>query len=93
MSERLVSYLCVVGGVLAMSVGLLMARRRLRQAKRIRRKEGLIHASIPESWGFWFFQGFSHVTLGTRWMVAVCDLVFWVAFGVGLVSLGVRLGW
>ena len=93
MSERIVGWLCVGGGLSAVSVGWLLARSRLKRARRRHRKRRLIHAAMPEGWGVWFFQGFSDVTLGARWLVAVFVLVFWVALGVGLVSLGVHLGW
>jgi len=93
MPERILCFLCLAGGLVAISVGWLLARSRLKRARRRHRKKKLIHATMPEGWGVWFFQGFSDVTLGARWLVAVFVLVFWVALGVGLVSLGVHLGW
>jgi len=82
-----------VGGLVSFSVGVLMARHRLRQAKRVHRKKGAIHAAMPEGWGSWFFQGFSDVTLATRWVLAILTLAFWTVLGVGLVSLGLQLAW
>jgi len=93
MSEWLSSVVCLVGGLLAIGIGLLMTRRRLQRVKRIHRKKGLIHAESPEGWGSWFFQGFSDVTMGTRWVVGAGILAFWMALGVSLLSLGLRLAW
>ena len=91
MPQPLASQLCVLGGIAVISVGLLMTRTRLQRAKRVHQKKGLIHPTMPEGWGVWFFQGFSDVTMGTRWVVAVLVLLFWTVLGVSLVSLGIHL--
>lgn len=93
MQEGIVGTLCMVSGLVAISVGWLLTRSRLRRVKRVHRKKGLVHAAIPEGWGAWFFQGFSDVTMGTRWVVAAGIFAFWMALGVSLVSLGLRLAW
>ncbi len=93
MPQWIVSILCLGGGFIAISLGVLLARDRLRRARRLHRKTGLIHAAMPEGWGSWFFQGFADVTAGTRWAVAACILAFWMIVGIGLMSLGVHFGW
>jgi hypothetical protein len=91
MLERTLSLLSTAGGLAAISLGMLMTRRRLRNTKRAHRKKGLVHAAMPEGWGVWFFQAFTDVAMGTRWAVAAFLLTFWTALGVGMVGVG--LGW
>lgn len=81
----------MLGGAGSVAAGLLVASRRLRKVKRAHHKRGLVHAALPEGWGTWFFQGFSDVTMGTRWIVTILLLVFWIGLGVSLFSLGLRL--
>jgi hypothetical protein len=73
---------------MVIGVGLWLSASRLRRTKRVHRKRGLIHAAMPEGWGSWFFQGFVDVTMGTRWVVAVLVLAFWVFLGIGLLCMG-----
>ncbi len=91
MPQSFVSALCIASGIGIMGIGVLAARSRLREVRRFHLKHSLIHTAMPEGWGLWFFQGFSGVTTGTRWFVALLRLLLWLAGGLGLISLGLRL--
>ena len=91
MSSPVLGFVCMLGGAGSLAVGLLVVTRRLRRIARVHHKRGLVHAAMPEGWGTWFFQGFSDVTMGTRWAVTILLLVFWIGLGVSLFSLGIRL--
>lgn len=82
------SQVCIVAGLAMIGVGLVTANARVRRLSRVHRKSGLIHPAMPDGWGQWFFQGFSHVTIGTRWVVTMAWLSFCVVVGVGLISIG-----
>ena len=69
-------------------VGLIRTNASVRRLNRAHRKRGLIHPANPEGWGAWFFQGFSHVTIGTRWIATMAWFAFCVVVGVGLISVG-----
>lgn len=93
MSAPLASQLCVLGGIASVAAGLFMTRHRLQRAKRTHQKKGLVHPTMPEGWGVWFFHGFSDVTMATRWVIAMVLFAVWMVLGVGLVSLGLHLAW
>ena len=79
---------CIVAGLVMIGVGLIRANASVRRLSRVHRKSGLIHPAMPEGWGQWFFQGFAHVTIGTRRVVTMAWLSFCVVIGVGLISVG-----
>ena len=87
------STLVVMTGVIAASVGLLIAVSRLRAAGRAYRKIGTLYDTMPEGWASWFLEGFSELTLGTYWLRALVAFVVWVAVGLWFVGFGLRLFW
>lgn len=89
--EPLVSALIVATGGLSLGTGLLLARTRLRAARRVHRKTATLHAAMPDGWGAWFLAGFSGLTLGTHWLLAAASWIVWTLAGVYLIGLGVRL--
>jgi len=93
MTQRLISTLVVMMGVLSASVGLLIAARRLRAAGRAYRKIGTLYEAMPEGWSSWFLGGFSGLTLGTHWLWAMAALAMWVTAGVCFIGLGIGLFW
>ncbi|MBI4341480.1 MAG: hypothetical protein HY598_04275 [Candidatus Omnitrophica bacterium] len=93
MTQRLISTLVVITGVLAASVGLLIAAGRLRAAGRAYRKIGTLYETMPEGWSSWFLGGFSGLTPGTQWLRALAALAVWVTVGAWFIGLGLRLFW
>ncbi len=93
MTQRLISTLVVMMGVLSASGGLVLAARRLRAAGRAYRKIGTLYEAMPEGWSSWFLGGFSGLTLGTHWLWAMAALAMWVTAGVCFIGLGIGLFW
>jgi len=93
MQAGMAGVLCVVGGLAAIASGLAMAATRMKRAQRVHQKSSSKMAAMPEGWGFWFFHGFSAMTLGTDVVRAVFRLAFWTVLGMGLIGVGFRLGW
>ncbi len=89
--EPLVSALIVATGGLALGTGLLLARARLRTARRAHRKTATLHAAMPDGWSAWFLDGFSGLALGTHWLLAAAGGIAWTLAGVYLIGLGIRL--
>ena len=82
MTQRWISLLVVMTGVIAASVGVLIAANRLRAAGRAYRKIGAFYDTMSEGWSSWFLGGFSGLTVGTHWLWAIATLA--VSMGVGL---------
>ena len=93
MSERIISGLVILMGLIAGGVGVAMARHQLHAAGRVHRKTELLYAAMPEGWGSWFLGGFSILPAGSRWLWAAAALASWTLIGLLLIGLGIRLGW
>ncbi len=91
MSGSVTHAVCLISGIVAMGLGIVLSRAHLRQVARANRKHGLVHAAMPDGWGVWFFQGFADVTMGTRWAVALAILLAWSGVGLGLITVGMGL--
>ena len=92
-TERVVSTLVIVIGVMATWTGLALASGRLRAAGRASRKTELLSGAMPEGWASWFLGGFSSLTVGIYWLWAMVVLIVWTMAGCLLVGLGLRLFW
>ena len=90
-AEYVVSGLVTATGLIAAGVGVVAARSRFRRARRAFRRTTLLWETMPEGWAAWFFEGFSAVTMGTRWLWAAVVLASWTIAGACFVYLGLRL--
>ena len=89
--ERLAVALALLTGMVSVGVGVSLAAKWLQSAQRAYRKtQGLSHA-FPDGWGGWFVDGFSLVTLGTRWLGALALGCAWLLAGACFIGLGLRL--
>jgi len=88
----MLSVLYVIGGLIVCAIGALLSATRLQRAARAHRRSEALASSMSEGWDGWFFHGFASMTTGARRIVTVLELVGWAALGLGLVSLGMRLG-
>ena len=93
MTERLVSWLVIVTGLISTGVGLAVATGRLKHARRAYHRTQTLYDAMPEGWTSWFLQGFSGLTMGTHWLRATLAFIGWSLAGLGLIGLGVRLVW
>jgi len=76
-----------------MGIGLTLSKARLQHVKRVQRSRLALLAGMPEGWGAWFFQGFADMTVSAGALSAVGILVFWIALGMWIASVGIRLAW
>ncbi len=83
------SALCFASGLWAFGLGVLLTGEGLARAARVRHKDGLVHASLPEGWGRWYFDGFAEVAMAVYGIRAVISLIAWIALG----SLLLGIGW
>ena len=85
------SGLVVLMGLLAIGVGMAMARRHLQTAGRAYRKTETLYEAMPEGWGSWFLGGFSGLTMGAHSLWAAAALTGWTVAGLLLIGLGLRV--
>ena len=85
--------LCVVSGLTAMGVGLVLSKARLERIRRVQRSQHVLLSVMPEGWGAWFFQGFADMTIGAGALSAIALLAFWIALGMWIAGIGIRLAW
>ena len=93
MTERFMSGLVMVMGLIAAGVGMATARYRIRAASRAHRRISTLYATMPEGWSSWFVGGFSSLTVGTSWLWATLAFVGWTLAGLFLVGLSLQLFW
>ena len=91
MTERWISTLIILTGVVAASVGLLIASSRLRAAGRAYRKIGAFYDTMSDGWSSWFLGGFSGLTVGTHWLWAMATLALSMSVGLWFVVCGLQL--
>lgn len=91
MTERWISALIILTGVIAASVGLLITVSRLRAAGRAYRKIGTFYDTMSDGWSFWFLGGFSGLTMGTHWLWAMATLTVSMSVGIWFIACGLRL--
>lgn len=81
----------MTSGLLVVGLGGLVARTRLRRVDRRHARLARWHDRLPEEWGLWFVHGFARVAKGTAVLMVIAALLLWIAAGVGLIHIGVRL--
>jgi hypothetical protein len=86
-----VSGLLIATGVLAVGIGVTVASHRVRSARRAHHLTAVLCAGHPDAWRAWFLDGFSGLTLGTRWLSAAGALGAWGMAGACLIGLGLRV--
>ena len=86
-----VAGLVITAGLLAAVVGCAVAWSRLQAARRVYRRTATLAAARLEDWHDWFLDGFLGVTVGTAWLSAAAVGLAWMAAGLCLISLGIRL--
>ena len=82
--------LLITTGLIAAAVGVLVAHQRLHQATRIHRRT-LSLSLAPEGWNSWFLVGFSSVSMGIQWLVAMTAWLAWTLAGMGFIALGLTV--
>jgi hypothetical protein len=83
--------LLVVTGLVAVTVGVAVARQCLREAHRAYQKTASFSTATLEGWGSWFLGGFSGLAMGLRGLYALAACSAWTLAGACLIGIGVRL--
>lgn len=78
-------------GLLAVGVGVALAKSRLSAVHRSHQRTEALSAATLESWNGWFLGGFFELTSGFQWLWAVTASLAWMLAGVGFIGLGVWL--
>ena len=91
MAHILMGGFTIAMGLVAVSIGVLMAQQHLDLAHQSDHRMARRRAAMPWDWQAWFFGGFSGVAFGLRglWAIALC--VAWTLAGFGVVGLGIQL--
>lgn len=93
MGEHVVSGLAIMIGMISAWIGTMWAANRVRAAGRAYRKTETLYATMPDGWSSWFLGGFSGLAVGAGWFRAAGAWIVWMAAGLGLIALGLRLFW
>lgn len=78
-------------GILAAGVGIAVAQHVVRTSQRAHHRLAALSTTLVEGWDAWFVGGFSGLTAGLSWVVAVAAWGLWTVTGLALVGFGVRL--
>jgi hypothetical protein len=90
-TQWLMSGLVMAMGLLAVAVGIAMARHRISAVHRTHQRTEALSAATLESWNAWFLGGFFELTSGFQWLWAFAASLAWVLAGVGFIGLGIWL--
>jgi len=83
--------LVVMMGLLAIGVGITLARSRLHATHRNYQRTTALATTLAEGWNGWFVGGFSGMTLGLRWLLIAVTAGAWALAGIGLIGFGIQL--
>ena len=81
----------IVMGLIAAGIGVIVADRSIHLARRASRKTAMLSSASADSLGAWFLGGFTGVTMGMQWLIAVGLWLAWTVSGLVLMWLGSQL--